>query len=151
MRPYPVFAFAAVLALSACGQPTETEQAEPPPAEPMVQEQAPPPAEAVTDADRMAVGEGFGVEEVMAASTCDPAAMGSVNLAMTGQAGDSYRVTLTCDGVTVAQCTATVAAGAAAANCMAGPNPQRAGPRRCFYGPGNGNSAAARIGAWGCT
>lgn len=143
MRPYPVFAFAAVLALASCGQPTETEQTEPMDAvEPVQQEQGPPPGDA---------GEQITEQDVAASSQCDPAQMGSVSMGMVGQPGDSYRVTLTCDGGVVTECTATVAAGAVAANCVAGPAPQVAGPRRCFESPGNGNSPAAAARTWGCS
>lgn len=159
MRPYPVFAFAAVLALSACGQPTETEQQPPPQAEPPEQAM-PPQAEApepVTAEDQAAIGDGFQVQEVQqvqeprAASSCDPTAQGSVNLALTGQPGDSFRVILMCGQTVVARCTAEVPPGAQAGQCGDGPHPQPAGPRRCFYGPNNANSAAATVGAWGCT
>ena len=139
MRPYPVFAFAAVLALASCGQPTETEQTEPMDAvEPVQQEQAtPPPGE-----------EG---QQDLAAAQCDPAQMGSVSMTMVGQPGDNIGVTLTCGGVVVAQCTATVAPGAATANCVAGPAPQVAGLRECTEGPGPANSPAAASRTWGCS
>lgn len=150
MRPYPVIAFAAALALSACGQPSKTEQAEPPAqtAEPVQQQQqAPPPEQAdLTPAsaeDLEALGGGISSGQVRSGGQCDTSRRGQVNLRVMGQQGDGFRVILMCGSTEVARCRAHISGDPATATCEDGPNPQPPGPRRCILGPQNGNSAAA--------
>jgi hypothetical protein len=150
MRPYPVIAFVAALALSACGQPSNTEPvAEPPPETAASAPQQGPPAPQAPDLtpasaeDLEALGEGIASGQVRAGGECDPSRRGQVNLQVAGQQGDGFRVILMCGSTEVARCRGHLSADPTTATCGDGPNPQPAGPRRCILGPQNGNSAAA--------
>lgn len=82
---------------------------------------------------------------------CNPANMlGTVALQIAGAPNDSFRISLICGGQVVSSCTATVPAGGNAARCAAGPNPVPVGLFQCSVGPGNANTAAARVVASGC-
>jgi len=91
------------------------------------------------------------VNEELAASTgCVPGYVGTVGLEISGNPGDAFRISLTCDGSTVATCSAVIVAGATAASCLKGPEGVVEGPVRCVTQPGNGNSAAANIDSSAC-
>lgn len=76
--------------------------------------------------------------------------LGTVRLDIAGNANDSFRIIMKCGTQEVTRCTATVAAGQATASCTnQGPVPN-GGNRSCTVGPGNGNSAAARVTAQMC-
>ena len=82
---------------------------------------------------------------------CNSFTTGSVVLGIAGNPNDSFRIIMTCNNQVVARCTATIAAGAAAARCTDGPNaPVPNGPLSCRVGPGNANSPAARVVTKGC-
>lgn len=155
MRPYPVVAFVAALALSACGQSPETEQTEPAQATEPAQQQAPPQEQAdltpASDEDLKLLGDGIASGQVRSGGQCDTSKRGQVNLRVRGQQGDGFRVILMCGSTEVARCHAYISADPATATCPPpgalpgahGPNPQPPGARRCILGPQNGNSAAA--------
>lgn len=87
----------------------------------------------------------------VAPQQCNPATMlGTVALQIAGNPNDTFRVSLVCAGQVVSSCTATVPAGGNAARCNAGPNPVPVGAFQCLVGPGNANTAAARVVASGC-
>ncbi|WP_262692541.1 hypothetical protein [Kordiimonas aestuarii] len=84
-------------------------------------------------------------------AACDPSTMmGTVHLNISGNAGDSFRISYMCGGQMVTQCTATVAAGSNNATCTSQGNVPQGGTRRCPVGPGNGNTPQARVVAAGC-
>lgn len=87
-----------------------------------------------------------------AAVVCDSTTMqGTVSLTITGNPGDSFRITYLCGGQQVTGCTATIGPGQNTASCNAGPTPvPNGGARTCPVGPGNNNSPAAAVQTSGC-
>lgn len=149
MRPYPVIAFAAALALSACGQASETKQPPPPQtAEPVQQQQGPPSEQGQltpASAEELAMlGGGLASAQVRSGGQCNTSLQGQVDLRVVrGQPDDGFHVILMCGSTEVARCGAHLSGDPATADCTDGPNPQPPGPRRCILGPRNGNSATA--------
>lgn len=141
MRSFPVIALGGVLLLAACGQ-----EQEPAPAIPVEPAQVQEPLPQEPPDDTM-----YADGETRAGGQCDPTALGSVNLAITGNPGDGFRLIKMCGTTEVARCYAAVAPGQTGANCADGPNPQPAGDMRCVLGPQNGNSATATAVAWTCS
>ena len=75
---------------------------------------------------------------------------GNVSLTVTGDKGDSFRISLKCGGTVVASCQADVAADNTPASCTASGTVPNGGARSCSVGPGNGNSNNAKVVTSGC-
>ncbi|NVJ98932.1 MAG: hypothetical protein HWE25_12320 [Alphaproteobacteria bacterium] len=90
------------------------------------------------------------VEPTIPSADCNEFTTGTVKLSIVGNPKDSFRIIMKCGDTEVTRCTATVPAGGNADTCTKqGPVPN-GGRLSCTVGPGNGNSAAARVVASAC-